>query len=54
MGKEKIVYHDMLFAKTVLVEELPPHFCLVQIGEYNRPLDLKEHLGRFEIAALLH
>ncbi|KZV54199.1 hypothetical protein F511_35635 [Dorcoceras hygrometricum] len=42
------------FSTEVLVAELPQHFKLPNVGEYDGMGDPKEHLSRFENAALLH
>ncbi|XP_073066044.1 uncharacterized protein [Primulina eburnea] len=42
------------FSLAILEEGLPPNFRQSNVGDYDGHTDPKEHLGRFENAAMLH
>ncbi|XP_073121470.1 uncharacterized protein [Henckelia pumila] len=53
-GKGSTLKKESPFSLEILEEELPASFKKPSVGEYDGSTDPKEHMGRFENAALLH
>ncbi|XP_073133751.1 uncharacterized protein [Henckelia pumila] len=53
-GRPGPIQRESPFARAILDEELLANFKQPTLGEYDGSSDPKEHLGRFENAALLH
>ncbi|XP_073129114.1 uncharacterized protein [Henckelia pumila] len=53
-GRPGPIQRESPFARAILDEKLPANFKQPTLGEYDESSDPKEHLGRFENAALLH
>ncbi|XP_073130638.1 uncharacterized protein [Henckelia pumila] len=53
-GQPGPMQRESPFSRAILDEELPANFKQPTLGEYYGSSDPKEHLGRFENAALLH